>query len=306
MRFSVQLPTDKVEFGQEFVSGAAVAEMARAAEQAGFDACFVTDHPFPGDRWLQAGGHHSLDPFVALSFAAAATTELRLQTHVVVLAYRNPFLSAKAAASLDALSGGRLIFGVAAGYLKSEFAALGADFEARNELCDEAIHVILRAWTEEGIELAGRGFLARGNTMLPRPVQKPHPPIWVGGNSKRAIRRAVELADGWLPFPTVARVAPHLRTAALESLADLEAMLAYLRQHARAVGRSEPLDVCFVPFGLDMFSNDPIEPDRFLETVAELERIGVTWLTMTLPCESRAEFCGRVSDFGGEILAKIC
>ncbi len=302
MRFSIQLPTDKVEFGPEFTNGAAVAEMARAVEQAGFDACFVTDHPVPGDRWLEAGGHHSLDPFVALSFAAAATQKLRLQTHVVVLAYRNPFLSAKAAASLDALSGGRLILGVAAGYLKSEFAALGADFDARNELTDEAIHAIKRAWTEDGVELEGRHFRARGNTMLPHPIQKPHPPIWVGGNSRRAIRRAVELGDGWLPFPTLARVAPHLRTAALETVDDLKAMLAYMREHAAAVGRSEPLDVCFVPFGLDMFSRDPIDPDRFLEAVAELERIGVTWVTLTLPCESRADFCERASAFGGQVL----
>ena len=96
MRFSIQLPTDKVESPEEFVTGAAVAEMARAIEGAGFDACFVTDHPFPSDRFVQeAGGHHALDPFVALSFAAAATERLRLQTHILVLPYRNPFHAAK-------------------------------------------------------------------------------------------------------------------------------------------------------------------------------------------------------------------
>jgi probable F420-dependent oxidoreductase len=304
MRFSVQLPTHKVECGDEFVSGPAIAEMARSVEQAGFDGCFVTDHPFPGDRWLRAGGHHALDPFVALSFAAAATTRLRLQTHVLVLSYRNPFLCAKAAASVDVLSGGRLILGVAAGYLKSEFAALGVDFAQRNELTDEAIRAVRKAWTEEGIALEGRHFRVPGNTMLPHPIQRPHPPIWVGGNSRRAIRRAVELGDGWVPFPTSASSAPHLSTAALETPAELGARIEYLRAHAESVGRREPLDICFMPFGFDMFSTPPREPERFHEAAEQLAALGVTWLTLVLPGDSRAAFCAEVARFGEEILCR--
>src|SRR5690349_10029856 len=98
----------------EFVTGEAVAEIARAAEEAGYAACYVTDHPAGDATWLDTGGHHALDPFVALSFAAAATSRLRLLTYVYVAAYRNPFLTAKAMLSLDALSGGRFILGTAA------------------------------------------------------------------------------------------------------------------------------------------------------------------------------------------------
>ena len=195
MRFSIHLPTDRVSLGDDFVSGEGVATVARSAEDAGFDACYVTDHPFPSDRWLADGGHHALDPWVALSFAAAATTRLRVQTHIAVLPYRNPFITASAVASLDVLSGGRLIVGVAAGYLRGEFRALGADFEERNERSDEALVAIKRALTEEGVVAEGPGWKARGNTLLPHPVQKPHPPFWVGGNSRRAIRRAVDLVD---------------------------------------------------------------------------------------------------------------
>ena len=104
MRFSIQLPTDRVAAGDEFVGARAISEMARAVEAAGFDACFVTDHPFPNDRWLASGGHHALDPFVALSFVAAATTTLRVQTNIVVLGYRNPFVDfadCRAAATVD-------------------------------------------------------------------------------------------------------------------------------------------------------------------------------------------------------------
>ena len=204
MKFSIQLPTDRVGEGAEFVSAEAIADVAQAAERAGFHAAYVTEHPFPDDRWMRAGGHHALDPFVALSFAASATTSLRVMTNILVLPYRNPFLTAKAAASLDVLSGGRVILGVAAGYLKGEFAALGVDFSERNDLSDEAIVAITRAWSEEGIEMSGQHFSVRGNTMLPRPLQQPRPPIWVGGNARRAIRRAVELGDGWIPFPSSA------------------------------------------------------------------------------------------------------
>jgi len=304
MRFSLQLPTDRVDAGDEFVSGPAVAELAQAIEAAGFDACFVTEHPFPDDRWLETGGHHALDPYVALSFVAAATTRLRLQTHVAVLAYRNPFLTAKAVASLDVLSGGRVTLGVAAGYLRKEFAALGADFEARNDRTDEAIRAIRRAWTEDGIVLEAEGFRAAGNTMRPRPLQQ-LPPIWVGGNSRRAIRRAVELGDGWVPFPTAGLAADRIRTAAIDDLDDLRARIRYLHEYAEQVGREAPLDIAFIPFGLTMHRPETIDPERFRQTVAELAALGVSWLTLSLPGKSRAELVDRVRQFGDAVLTPL-
>ena len=301
MRFTLQLPTHRVEKFDEFASGEAVAEMALAAEEAGFDACFVTDHPFPGDKWMADGGHHALDPFVCLTWAAAATRRIRLHTNILVLPYRNPFLTAKAAATLDALSGGRLILGAAAGYLKSEYRALGADFEHRNQVCDEAIAAIKRAWTEEGVELKGRGFEARGNTMRPRPLQRPHPPIWVGGNSRMAIRRAVELAEGWAPFPNSKKYAPFQRTAVLASLDDLALGLAYAREHAEAVGRDAPLDVCFAPVGVDMFSGEAPDPEALREPIAAMAALGVTWTSLSLPARSRASWCEAVGSLGAAL-----
>ena len=181
MKFHVGLPTDRVDAGAEFVSAEGIAVVARAAENAGFHSVFVTEHPYPEDAWLASGGHHALDPFVALSFAASATTTVRLFTNLCVVPYRNPFLVAKAAMTLDVLSGGRLTLGVGAGYLEPEFRALGVDFDERNELLDEGLVAIKRAWTESGVEMTGRHFEVRGHTMLPRPAQSPHPPIWVGG-----------------------------------------------------------------------------------------------------------------------------
>ena len=188
--------------GEEFLGPGAIGELAAAAEAAGFDAVYTTDHPFPGDDWLAHGGHHALDPLVALSFAAAATSTVLLHTNLFVLAYRNPFLAAKGIATLDVLSGGRMVVGLGAGYLEPEFDALGVPFADRNDRMDEA-----HGRHGGGLDGESRspatatGFRAPGNTMLPRPRQRPRPPLWIGGNSRRAIRRAVESADGWSPFP---------------------------------------------------------------------------------------------------------
>jgi probable F420-dependent oxidoreductase len=305
MNFTVQLPTDRVAQGEEFVSAEAIAEMAQAVEAAGFDAAFVTDHPAPEDRWLRSGGHQALDPFVALSFVAAATSRLRVQTHVLVASYRNPFLAAKALATLDVLSRGRLIVGIAAGYLEPEFAALGVPYEQRNELTDEAILAMRRIWEGESIALEGRRFRADGHTVLPRPVQRPHPPFWIGGNSRRAMRRAVELGDGWLPFPAPARMAKRVHTAPMESEADLAAALAHLRGLADRAGRSAPLDVCAAPFELAMGAKELPPAGALVETAHRLAALGVTWLILTPPARTRAEFVEGAKRLGGEVIAKL-
>ena len=271
MRFTIGLPTDHVAQAAEFVTGEAVMACARAAEDAGFDACFVTDHPAPDIKWLAGGGHHALDPFVALSFAAAATTRLRVQTHILVLPYRNPLLTAKSVLSLDVLSGGRVILGVAPGYLKPEFAALGVDFDERNELTDEAIDVMKRIWTDGEIEIEGRNFRTRGTTMAPPTVQRPHPPIWVGGNSTAAIRRAAERGQGWVPFPNPPGMRA-VRTPPLSDVDELGRRIAVLREHAASIGRTEPLDICFSPFARDTAA--------IVDEVHALEALGVTWTVL--------------------------
>ena len=307
MRISLGLPTQRVDRQGEFVTGAAIAEMARAAESAGFDAVFVTEHPIPDTRWMETGGHHALDPFVALSFAAAATTTLRLQTHLCVLPYRNPFLTAKSVASLDVLSGGRLVFGVGTGYLHAEFAALGVDFAERNELTDEAILAMKAAWSGEPVDLAGRHFRASGNVALPRPVQRPGPPIWIGGNSTRAIRRAVELADGWAPMPNSAATAARRRSPALESLRDLERRISYARDHAASVGRRTPLTVACSLGGLQMETSGAGAEDVLVDVARQLAGAGVTYLYggVLRPVDSRAEFVAEVVRMGETLVPRI-
>jgi probable F420-dependent oxidoreductase len=305
MRLSLGLPTHRVDRLDELAGADAIAELAAAAEAAGFDAVFVTDHPVPADPWLATGGHHTLDPFVALSFAAAATSRIRLQTNLLILAYRNPFLSAKSIASLDALSGGRMIVGVGAGYLAGEFAALGVDFEERNDLTDEAITTMRAAWSGGSVAITGRHFDAPGNTMLPRPAQAGGPPIWIGGNSRRAIRRAVELADGWMPMPSPAGSERRLKTPAITSLDDFAERLGYAREHAASVGRTAPLEVVFMPMGLDMFTRAGVRPGAVVEGIEQLADAGATYVTMMVPGDTRREFLDQIAMFAGEIIPKV-
>lgn len=303
MFFSLGLPTHRVDAGADLIGADAVMEMARAAEAAGFDAVFVTDHPFPGDAWLARGGHHTLDPMVTLSFAAAATRELRLHTNLFVPAYRNPFVSAKMISTLDALSGGRVILGVGAGYLEPEFEALGADFAERNDRLDEALRAMRAAWTGESVLLEGSGYAAAGNTMLPRPVQE-RIPVWIGGNSRRAIRRVVDLGDGWLPMPAPAKASKTLRTPGIENLADLRDRLGYLREYAESVGRTEPVDVTFMPRGLSMFSGGALDADAIVEDLAEQTDAGVTGVTVALPAGTRSEFLEQAAAFGELVISR--
>src|SRR5271154_7574037 len=132
MKFTITHPMHSHPYNPELVRGEGIAKVAAAAEAAGIHGFGLTDHPAPSQRWLEAGGHDALDPFVTMGYAAAHTTTLRLIPNIVVLPYRNPFIVAKAAASLDALSGGRFVLSVATGYLRSEYRALGIDFQRRN------------------------------------------------------------------------------------------------------------------------------------------------------------------------------
>jgi probable F420-dependent oxidoreductase len=296
MRVSLGLPTHRLDRAEEFLSAAAVAELAKAAEAAGFAAVFVTDHPAPPATWIEGGGHHTLDPLITLGFAAAATTTLRLQTNLYVPAYRHPLLSAKTIATLDVLSGGRVILGVGAGYLEGEFAAVGADFEHRNDVLDDALRTMRAAWS---------GEVTDGVLSHPRPMQPQGPPVWVGGNSRRAIRRAVELGDGWVPMPSPAKAAKALRTPGLESHDELAARIAMLRELAAEAGRTDPLDIVFMPSGLDMFAKATPDHSRVLDDVHALAALGVTWATVTLPGETRAELLSQVDNFGAQVVARL-
>ena len=300
IRVSLGLPVDRVDTGAELVSGAAVADLAAGYERLGFHAAYVTDHPAPDDRWLSSGGHQALEPTVALAVAAAVTDRLQLHTNVYVLPYRNPFIAAKALSSLDVLSGGRLILGVAAGYVGAEFAAVGADFDSRGATLDESLEMLLRIWTETSISGAGANWSARSVTALPHPSAVP--PIWVGGNSKAAIRRAIRYGQGWSPFPTPVGSGKGLRTAEISSVDALAERLQLVKQLCEEAERTEPLSICFVPFSLGGYLANPaagLAP--LLDEVAQLSELGVDWLALMVPGDTRSEVLDHARELSGAL-----
>lgn len=302
MRFSLELPTTRVDQVEEFVTAEAVAEITAAAARAGFSAVNVTDHPAPDTRWLDHGGHHALDPLVTLAVAAAADPSILLHTNVFVPAYRNPFLAAKGIQTLDVLSNGRLVLGVAAGYLKPEFAALGADFDRRGAALDDALALLDPLLRGDDVARSGPGYDARGVRL--RPVApRGRPPIWVGGNSRPARRRAARF-DGWAPFHTSGFAAAS-RTEPLESIDDLAAAITEVRalaaEHRADQPADRPFDICWSDPALGRAEATHTErADR----VRELAAVGVTWLVVSLPAPTRADLIADVEAFGREVIAR--
>lgn len=200
-RFTVGLPIRRAGDDAAFADPGVIAEIVRAAEEAGFWGMTAPDHIVAPNAWARAGGGEIwLDPFVLLGYAAGITARLRLITHVIVLPYRSPFAVAKAIASLDAISGGRAVLGAGSGYLREEFEILGVPFGQRGARTDEALRAIRACWTDGDVDFEGEFVSIHQARLGPQPVQAGGPPVWIGGNSMRAVRRAVELGDCWAPF----------------------------------------------------------------------------------------------------------
>jgi probable F420-dependent oxidoreductase len=304
MQFTIGFPLPHHPLNPDFVTPDFVAEFAQTAEASGFSGVYLTEHPIPSDRWLQAGGHDALDPFVSLAFIAAGSTSLRLLTNLTVLPYRNPFLLAKTVATLDRLSGGRVTLGVGTGYLKPEYFAMGVDFDERNDLFDESLEVCRLAWSGQSVTFEGRHFNARSNTALPTPRQKPVP-IWIGGNSKLSRRRVAEKAQGWMPMPNPASVAGARRSAVLETLNDLEDMLAYLRDHAANAGRADPIDIMYMSFEGGVPGEPDWDRDAHIADVRAQADLGVTWQAVNAVGDSRSAVLDMVRSYGDTVISKL-
>jgi probable F420-dependent oxidoreductase len=276
-----------------------VGEIAARAEAAGFDGLSFTEHPAAGVNWLTHGGHQTLDPFVALGFAAGATERLRLLTYLAVLPYRNPFLLAKTAASLDRLSGGRLTLGVGTGYHKTEFFALGVDFEERNELFDEALDVLALAWSGEPFSYTGRHFEARNVVQRPRPAQQPIP-VWIGGNSRLARSRVAARGQGWMPMGGTAELAATTRTPHLESLDELAPLVAEVKEMAG--DRGAGLDFVSRYFDAGLATDPGRDVERHREAFARYEEIGVTWIVVGAEHPTPEEHRAFIDSFGATYL----
>jgi len=185
------------------------ADLAAAAEERGFESLWVAEHshipasrqtPWPGGAELPQMYYDAVDPFVALSMAAQATRTLKLATGICLVVQRDPIQTAKSVASLDVLSGGRFLFGVGGGWNREEMANHGTAFEGRWKLLRERIEAMKAIWTQERAEYHGERVSFDPIIANPKPRQKPHPPIHVGGAFPGGMRRAIRYGDGWIPI----------------------------------------------------------------------------------------------------------
>jgi probable F420-dependent oxidoreductase len=194
MHFGLSLPHFR-----RVASPEAIRRVAQRAEDLGYDGIWVSDHIVIPHAAIERFGSMFYEPLTVLAFAAACTSRVRLGTTVLILPYRNPIVTAKVLATLDVLSGGRVTAGMAVGWTEDEFRALGVSFQERGALSDEYIAAFKVLWRQDRPAFLGQYVRFENIAFEPKPVQKPHIPIWIGGNSKRAIRRAVTLGDCWHP-----------------------------------------------------------------------------------------------------------
>jgi probable F420-dependent oxidoreductase len=292
IKFGMQLPVQAQSriMADEWEHSAGTSELlavAQAADRNGFDYVSVCDHvAIPRDlaprmttTWY--------DTVSTLSWLAGLTERVRLASTVFIVAYRNPLLTAKAFSTLDALSDGRAVLGVGAGHVVAEFEALGVPFKQRGRLTNEAIVAIRAAFADEW----GAGDLGQS----PRPVQPGGPPIWIGGSTPAALRRAAELGDGWLPQGPPEQ--------------GMAAAIQEITRMREGAGRA---DLPFAMGGMTrLYVGDPAwevgqcasgKPDALAESLAGLAAIGVTHVQLKFPSRTAAELVDQLSAFSSDVV----
>jgi probable F420-dependent oxidoreductase len=264
---------------------AELAEVAQACDTAGFAYVAVCDHVALPEAVAGSMGYHWVDPVATLAWLAAQTTNVHLLSHVYVLAYRHPLMAAKQFATIDHLSGGRVICGIGAGHVEPEFDRLGVDFAGRGRALDAGVPLLAEALANEVVD---------GFGSLPRPVQTPRPPIWLAGSSAPAIRRAARLADGWLPQGPA-------------SVGMVDALAA----EREACGRGdEPMAVgTITPFmyvGAASWDlpDDTLtgSPGVIAEHLVDLAGSGVNQLQVRFRARGATELCDQIAAFGSTVL----
>lgn len=296
--------------------------VAVAAERAGFDFLSVSDHvvvpaqlkshyPYsPTGAFAAADEGFCLDQLTTMAFLAGCTERLRLLASVMVVPHRPAMLAAKMISTLDVLSNGRIILGAGAGWMPEEFALLGAPFKERGAVTDEYLAAFQELWTKDAPTFAGKHVNFSDVLFYPKPVQKPHPPIWIGGESAPALRRTIRFAQAWYP-------GNNSQTMPLDTPARLAAGIAHVRKACEAAGR----DPATMEVALLVQNYYEWEPHKIadgsarrlftgssadmIDDVGALARIGVDHAALRLGGDTVADAVARIERFGAEVIAKI-
>jgi probable F420-dependent oxidoreductase len=293
--------------------------MLQAGEALGFDFCSVNDHivvpqtidstyPYSeSGEWAGRGGGEALELLAMLCFMTGVTEKLRLLTAVMVVPYRNPVLTARILATADVLSKGRIIVGCGAGWLREEFEALGTPpFEERGRVTNEYLNVFRKIWTDPRPEFDGDYARFKDISVLPLPVQKPHPPLWIGGESGPALRRAARLGDGWFPIANNPKFP-------LDTFERYKAAVDKLQSLAEADGRDpSTIDLAYSLNWL-FGGKPPLEtnakpaltgtPEEFAADVERFEGLGLAHLLLTFQDSSLERTVERMEAFAKDYMA---
>jgi len=296
--------------------------IAKKGEEFGFDSLLTGDHilvprnissvyPYTeGGEFPGSPSGEAMEQITLLAYIAGQTSKIRVVTSVLIVPHRNPLVAAKALATLDVLSGGRLVVGVGVGWMKEEFEALGLPpFEERGAVTDEYIRAFKELWTEDDPYFEGKYISFDNISFLPKPVQKPHPPIWVGGESRPALRRTAELADGWYPFganPTFPMGTPEQLKAGLDRLA----------QYAERFGRDpSTIETIYRPHQFELMK-EAAGPDRLpfvgsadqiADDIRSYQDMGVTNMIWDFPrrTDDLDTLLGLMEDMSTEVWPKV-
>ena len=310
--FGCSLPTRGTMSSPE-----ALRSLAQRAEDLAFDSVWVSDHivvprqvdsfyPYAPDgvpTFLPDEPYY--EPLAALNFLAGCTQRVRLGTHVLILPYRNPVLTAKILSTLDVLSGGRVILGAGVGWCEEEFQALGLNtYQERGAVTDEYIQLYKELWTKDNPEFHGKYYQLSGSGFQPKPVQKPHPPIWIGGHTGPAIRRAAKYGDGWMPIG--------LRPPAILEPEELAGKIARLRTLTSRAGRPE--DSVTITFSTDVIFGNAAGPSRRLvsgrpeQVAADLRQyqdLGVQNFILSFPVQSVEAMQESMEQFSRDVMPLV-
>jgi probable F420-dependent oxidoreductase len=269
---------------QEHLGPADFQRVARRAEELGYDALSTPEHIVMPTQLVAAMGAYWTDALTVMTFAAGATTSIRVNSSVIVLPYHEPIAYAKAIATLDVLSGGRVTVTLGVGMARGEFSALGVPFEKRGRITDEYIEVLKVLWTTEGPQFHGEFVDFADVHFEPKPVQKPHPPIWIGGSSMAALRRAARVGDGWYPAGSQGGKGPWLN-----SVEDLPHFLEEARRVPGFAERESAFEIAMpvtnVRFGpnhepIAGAATPPGSSQEIVDRIGELQEAGVSWTSI--------------------------
>ena len=295
--------------------------VAEAAERLGFHFVSVNDHiVVPGDiesrypyseggDWAAASVGECLEQLTTLAFLAGCTKRVRLLTSVMVVPHRQPILAAKMITTADVLSGGRVILGCGAGWMKEEFEAVGAPpFEERGRATDEYIAAFKELWTKDAPKFAGKHVAFDNVLFRPKPIQKPHPPVWIGGESQAAMQRAIKLGDGW--YPASSNPANRLDTPArvADAVTQFHALAVKMGRDPKTIHLAHvvlwpmnPEPEVAHSGGRRTFTGPAVD---VLGDVKALAAAGIADVCVSFHASTAAGIIERMDRFAGEVMAK--